>query len=228
MALGGQSSWMERILEPEYMDTPEEASDYNAMDHSQANHAVVTDFLKLGGGAGRVIDLGTGPGDNPILIAQASSKVEVLGVDAAATMLAIARAKAEAAGLTERIEFEQAEVKALPYQTGSFDGVFSNTILHHIPEPVTFLREAWRVLRPGGVLLIRDLFRPDRVETAWSLVNKHAAGASEPQRKMFFDSLHAALTLEEARDAIAQAGMTNTRVDLTSDRHYTIECPRKE
>ena len=218
---------MERILEPEYMDTPGEASDYDSMDHAQANHDVVTAFLRIGGGSGRVIDLGTGPGDNPILLAQASSKVEVLGVDAAEAMLAIARTKTMAAGLTERVTFEQAEVKALPYQDGSFDGVFSNTILHHIPEPVLFLREAWRVLRPGGILLIRDLFRPDRVETAWSLVNKHAAGASESQRKLFFDSLHAALTLQEARDAVEQAGMTNAHVELTSDRHYTIECHRK-
>ncbi|MEE2887680.1 MAG: methyltransferase domain-containing protein [Planctomycetota bacterium] len=218
---------MERILEPEYMDTPSEAMDYDAMDHEAANHEVVTAFLAAGGGSGRIIDLGTGPGDNPILIAQACPEAKVLGVDAAATMLEIARAKAAAAGLADRIGFEQAEVKALPYQSGSFDGVFSNTILHHIPEPVMFLREAWRILRPGGVLLIRDLYRPDHVDTAWALVDKHASGASEPQRKMFFDSLHAALTLAEARDAIVRAGMTNTTVELTSDRHYTIECRRK-
>lgn len=219
---------MERILEPEYMDTPAEAGDYDAMDHEQANRDVVTSFLAIGGGSGRVIDLGTGPGDNPILIARACPEAKVLGVDAAATMLEIARSKVSAADLADRIEFEQAEVKALPYQSGSFDAVFSNTILHHIPEPVVFLREAWRVLRPAGVLLIRDLYRPDHVATAWSLVDKHATDASEPQRKLFFDSLHAALTLEEARDAVELAGMTNTTVELTSDRHYTIECRRKE
>lgn len=206
------------------MDTEAEASDYDAMDHAAANRDVVDRLLAIGGGPGRVIDLGTGPGDIPILIAQACPEAELLGIDAAATMLEIARVKVAAAGLADRIEFQQAEVKALPFRSDSFDCVFSNTILHHIPRPIEFLSEAWRVLRPGGVLLIRDLFRPTNVEAAWALVDEHAADANESQRKLFFDSLHAALTLTEARSVVAEAGMTGATVEMTSDRHYTIEC----
>ncbi len=217
---------MERILEPEYMDTEAEASDYDAMDHSESNRDALRQLIALGVERGRIIDLGTGPGDIPILIAQACPDAHIIGIDAAATMLTIARTKIAAAKLSSRIEFEQAEVKALPYPSNSFDCVFSNTILHHIPEPLLFLREAWRVLAPGGVLMIRDLYRPETEEEAWALVNKYAKDDSETQRKLFFDSLHAALTLEEARAVVSEAGITGARVEMTSDRHYTIACHR--
>lgn len=215
---------MRRVLEPEYMDTPEEAEGYQAMDHTAANRSVVERFLELGGGrCRRVIDLGTGPGDIPILLCQSAPGPRVVAVDAAEHMLALARPKLGPLGLQDRIEFVPADVKALPWPDGAFDGVFSNTILHHIPEPLEFLREAARVLAPGGVLLIRDLFRPDSEAEAWRLVDLHAAGADEYQRQLFFASFCAALTLDEARDCVRRAGLLAARVEMSSDRHYTIE-----
>ena len=215
---------MQRVLEPEYMDTPEEADGYQAMDHSAANESVVNDFLAIGGkDCARVIDLGTGPGDNPILMAQRSNIAAILGVDAAEHMLRLARPRVEELGLCERISFQLADVKQLPFEDGAFDGVFSNTILHHIPEPLHFLREAGRVLAPDGVLLIRDLYRPDDEATVQQLVDLHAATANEYQRQLFYDSLCASLTLEEARDCAADAGLGRARIEMTSDRHYTIE-----
>jgi ubiquinone/menaquinone biosynthesis C-methylase UbiE len=129
-------------------------------------------------------------------------------------------------GLAARIRFERADVKALPFATGAFDGVFSNTILHHIPEPLAFLREAGRVLGSRGVLLIRDLCRPDTEAEAWRLVDLHAATATTEQRQLLFQSLCAGLTLEEARACTAAAGLAGASVAMTSDRHYTIELVR--
>lgn len=216
---------MQRILEPEYMDTVEEAEGYAHMDHGGANQDVVSAFLALGGGRGRCLDLGTGPGDIPILIAQACPAARIVAVDAAQTMLDIARQRVAAAGLQDRIELQRADVKALPFADDSFDEVFSNTILHHIPEPLDLLREAARVLRPGGRLLIRDLFRPESEAAAWALVDKHAADATEGQRKLLYDSLHAALTPAEAQTACRLAGLEQARVETSSDRHYTICLP---
>ncbi|MCA8954927.1 MAG: class I SAM-dependent methyltransferase [Planctomycetes bacterium] len=213
---------VERILEPEYMDTSAEAESYEAMDHTAANRAVVDRFFELGGGGGHTLDLGTGPGDIPVAIAMAKQAARIVAVDAARTMLALAQRKVARAGLAARIALQCADVKCLPFADRSFDAVLSNTILHHIPEPVAMLREAARVLRPGGVLLIRDLYRPDDEQQAWALVDRHAAGATEPQRRLLFDSLHAALTLDEARDAVRAAGL-DARVEMSSDRHYSIE-----
>lgn len=216
---------MQRVLEPEYMDTPDEAESYQAMDHSAANASVVARFLELGGGrCQRVLDLGTGPGDIPILLAQRTPQgPHITAVDAAATMLALARPKLPPLGLQQRIAFEQADVKQLPYADQSFDGVFSNTILHHIPEPVGFLRECARVFRPGGVLLVRDLCRPADEHAAWRLCDLHAAGATAQQRQLLFASLCAALTLDEARQCARDAGLGRAQVLMSSDRHYSIE-----
>ena len=100
--------------------------------------------------------------------------------------------------------------------------MISNTILHHIPEPLFFLEEAARVRKPGGVLVIRDLYRPETEEQAHELVRLHASTATADQQKMLFDSLHAGLTLDEARAMVAEVGMTGASVEMTSDRHYTI------
>lgn len=207
------------------MDTAAEASSYAAMDHTEANQSVAERFFALGGGHGLTLDIGTGPGDIPILMAQQRQQGVYVAVDAAWEMLKLARRKTQDSGLTGRIILQQADAKRLPYSTGSFDAVFSNTILHHIPAPLDLLREAWRVLKPGGLLLVRDLHRPPTEAAAWALVDRHAAGASDTQRQLLFDSLHAALTLDEARELVAAADMTGATVEMTSDRHYTIECP---
>ena len=215
---------MERILEPEYMDTEAEAQSYEAMDHRDANLSVAQRFFALGGGQGLTLDIGTGPADIPILMAQQQPEGRYVAVDAALEMLTLAQAKITDQDLTGRIALHRADAKRLPYPDDSFAAVFSNTILHHIPTPIDLLREAWRVLRPGGVLLIRDLYRPTTEADAWALVDKHAAGATDAQRQLLFDSLHAALTHAEARELVAAAGMTGATVEMTSDRHYTIEC----
>jgi len=218
---------MQRVLEPEYMDTVDEAQSYAAMDHSIVNGLVVDRFLQLGGGACRkVLDLGTGPGDIPFLLAQRSSIPSILGVDAAETMLALARPKAKSLGLEARVTFARADVKALPFADGSFDGVFSNTILHHIPEPVVFVREAARVLQKGGVLLIRDLYRPSNLDECKRLVALHAAGAPKDHQQLLLQSLCAALTLDEAVQVAKAAGIGHAKVAMNSDRHYSIEIAR--
>ncbi len=218
---------MQRVLEPEYMDTVDEAQSYAAMDHSLVNGLVVDRFLALGGGACRkVIDLGTGPGDIPFLLAQRSSIPSILGVDAAETMLALARPKAKSLGLDARVTFARADVKALPFADGTFDGVFSNTILHHIPEPVVFVREAARVLQKGGVLLIRDLYRPSNLDECKRLVALHAAGAPKDHQQLLLQSLCAALTLDEAVQVAKAAGIGHAKVAMNSDRHYSIEIAR--
>jgi ubiquinone/menaquinone biosynthesis C-methylase UbiE len=219
---------MERILEPEYMNTPEETEGYDAMDHTEANRSFVDGLFTIRADQRRIVDLGTGPGHIPILIAQEAPDVQIVGVDAAEMMLVLAREKVAAAGLSERIELQNADVKSLPMADGAFDAVISNTILHHIPEPIAFLREAWRVCGAGGVLFIRDLFRPETEAEAWRLVDLHAKGANDQQRQLFYDSLHAALTLDDARDTVVSAGMPHASVEMTSDRHYTIVCLRPQ
>jgi ubiquinone/menaquinone biosynthesis C-methylase UbiE len=213
---------MNRILEPEYMDTPDESSEYDAMDHTEVNAAFVERLHELGV-HGNVIDLGTGPGQIAIAIAESAEDLHVLGIDAAATMLTIAEKRKAASTAAQRIEFRQGNAKHLDLDDHSFDAVVSNTVLHHIPDPVEFLREAGRLLKPGGVLLIRDLFRPETPEDVAAIVNKHGEGQSALSLQLFRASLHAALTQEELRAAALEAGLEAFEITQDSDRHMSLQ-----
>jgi ubiquinone/menaquinone biosynthesis C-methylase UbiE len=224
-----------RVLEPEVMDTAQEAIDYDAMDHSAVNRLFVTDFLFAAIQAGlpvaeepvaagkpvEVLDLGTGTAQIPIELCRRTTNVRVVGIDLAAEMLQMAKLNVEMASLRERIMLDRVDGKRLPYQDGRFDAVMSNSIVHHIPEPASVLAEAARVARPGGLIFIRDLLRPDSDADVVRLVGVYAAGCNEHQRGLFEASLRAALSLDEIRALIAALGFPADSVRATSDRHWT-------
>lgn len=214
-----------RVLEPEVMDTQDEAESYAAMDHREGNAAFVDRAIELAGGelAGWALDLGTGPGDIPLMLCDRATRVKIVGVDLSWQMLRLAEQQRRTAACRDRVIFQLADVKALPFADGSFDAVISNTILHHIPEPLLMLREARRVLRPGGVLLIRDLFRPDTSQRLQELVEQHAGDCTADQQRMFAASLHAALTPGELREIAEKAGLRDAEIVIDSDRHVSLQ-----
>ena len=216
---------IERVLEPEVMDTAEDAAEYEAMDHAEANQAFVARLCELGA-SGRMLDVGTGPGHIPLLVCERVPGARVVGVDLARRMLEVAERLRAASPPRDRIEYRLADAKRLPFEDASFDAVFSNTILHHIPDPVPFLAEVRRVLAPEGVLLIRDLFRPESDERLQELVALHAADATPYQRRLFADSLHAALTPRELRAAADAAGLADAEITVDSDRHVSLQLRR--
>lgn len=213
---------MQRVLEPEVMDSEEEARDYEAMDHSAPNAAFVERLLALGA-RGRMLDVGTGPGHVPVLVCERSADARVVGVDLSRHMLARAEARRARSPHRERLSFAVADAKRLDFADASFDAVFSNTILHHIPDPRPFLAELARVLRPGGVLLVRDLFRPRDEDELARLVALHAAQASPAQRELFAASLRAALRPEELRAVADAAGLAHAELRVDSDRHQSLQ-----
>lgn len=203
------------------MDTHEEATDYDSMDHSAVNELFVKDLLHTGPVCGDVLDLGTGTALIPIELCEATEDVRVMGVDMAVHMLDLAKYNIEVAGLTERIELTQTDAKGLEFEDGAFDCVISNSIVHHIPEPHACLQEAVRVTKPGGLLFFRDLMRPETSDQVSELVKLYAGQENEHQRKMFDDSLRAALNLAEIQSLVADFGFERSSVTATSDRHWT-------
>jgi len=212
---------LQRVLEPEVMDTVEEARDYDAMDHTAVNAAFVSDFLMRWSGVGEVLDVGTGTAQVPIALCQRLATVRVVGVDLAVHMLSIGNENVCRAGLRDRVTLERCDAKRLPYADCRFAAVMSNSIVHHIPEPSVVLGEMIRVLQPGGWLFVRDLMRPEDDAMLQHLVATYAAGANAHQRQLFAQSLHAALTLDEVRDRVEALGYCPAEVQQTSDRHWT-------
>ncbi|MCS7022203.1 MAG: class I SAM-dependent methyltransferase [Gemmataceae bacterium] len=210
-----------RILEPEVMDTPEEARDYDAMDHSEVNRLFVDDFLAVWDGQSPILDVGTGPAHIPIELVRRQPQARVVAIDLAEQMLIVAQRNVAQAGLVHNIQLVKADAKALPYPDASFASVFSNSIIHHLPEPARGFAEMHRVCRPGGRLFVRDLLRPASLEALQQLVDQYAGQANDHQRAMFAASLHAALTVEEVRQHVQALGYATVTVQQTSDRHWT-------
>lgn len=212
-----------RVLEPEAMDTPDEAREYDAMDHSTVNTRFVSDFLQAHGPCrgGEILDVGTGTAQIPIVLCRADAKARVLGIDLAEHMLARGETNIVAAALWERIRLNRADAKALRLPSGSFEAVISNTILHHIPDPSPAIVEMVRLVAPGGTLMIRDLVRPNDLRTLDLLVDTYAGSEPDVARAMFGASLHAAFTLDEIREIVRTLGLPDAGVSLTSDRHWT-------
>ncbi len=220
---------LSRILEPEVMDTEEEARDYDAMDHSAVNRVFVADFLAAWDHPGRgvVLDVGTGTAQIPIELCRQHRAVGVTGIDLAEHMLAIGRRNVERAGLTDRIILGRIDAKRIPWGDSCFHAVISNSIVHHIPEPRQVFEEMVRMAAAGGLLFVRDLLRPADDAAVRSLVDLYAAGANDHQRQMFGDSLRAALTLDEVRDLVAVLGFDPDTVKQTTDRHWTWTAPKQ-
>jgi ubiquinone/menaquinone biosynthesis C-methylase UbiE len=228
-----------RILEPEFMDTPEEAQSYNDMDHSTVNRVFVDDLLAAmaahpppkspsrllpddeDAASLDILDLGTGTALIVVELCNRLQECRVMAADAAGYMLDLAVFNIEVNGLRGRVQPDQIDAKALHYQNGQFGVVMSNSLIHHIPEPIAALREAVRVCAPGGLLFFRDLLRPETKEQLDQLVQTYAGKEIEYSRQMFANSLHAALTLDEIRALISSLGFAAESVQQTTDRHWT-------
>jgi ArsR family transcriptional regulator len=107
-----------------------------------------------------LLDLGTGTGRMLQLLAPGASRV--VGLDASHAMLSVARANLEKAGLS-RIELRQGDIYAPPFPRDTFDLVIVHQVLHYLDDPARALREAARLVAPGGRILVVD-FAPHRLE----------------------------------------------------------------
>lgn len=218
-----------RILEPEVMDTAEEAEDYDSMDHSEVNRRFVDDWwvacresIGVRNPPLQMLDVGTGTALIPIEFCRRSSTLRIVAIDLSAEMLKRAKANVQSAEFSDRIEFKLVDAKRIPFTAGEFATVVSNSILHHIPEPLASLSEMVRVLTPGGFLFVRDLLRPQTEVELEALVSTYAGKSTPRQRQLFRQSLHAALTIDEVASLLARLGLDRQWVRATSDRHWTI------
>lgn len=221
-----------RTLEPEVMDTREEAVDYDSMNHADVNRVFVDDLLEAATQAGsdellaeeplRILDVGTGTAQIPIELCRRAINCDVWAIDLAVEMLLLAEQNVREAALDGRILLEKEDAKELAYSDADFDWVISNSIVHHIPEPSKSLAEMLRVLRPGGFFFVRDLLRPETDDEVESIVRTYAGEENDHQQQLFRQSLHAALTVDEMRELMTSFGWPEECVSQNSDRHWTV------
>jgi len=107
-----------------------------------------------------LVDLGTGTGRMLQLLAPRAARV--VGLDASHAMLSVARANLEKVGL-RGIELRQGDIYAPPFPRNTFDLVIIHQVLHYLDDPARAIREAARLVAPGGRILVVD-FAPHSLE----------------------------------------------------------------
>ena len=137
-----------------------------------------------------LLDIGCGPGTITIDLARRLAPGRVLGVDAAADV--IEQATAGAAQAAVACAFAVGDAYHLELADGSFDVVHAHQVLQHLTSPVAAIAEAHRVLRPGGLLAVRD---SDYAAFFWA--------PADPRLTRWLELYH---QLTERNDAEADAG----------------------
>ncbi len=217
---------MDRILEPEVMDTWLEATAYDAMDFTSVNTVFAEDAIALDPDAVKILDAGTGTVRIPILMCQRRPQYLITAVDLAQSMLIVGQRNVEEAGLIQRIRLERVDTKRMAYPDLEFDMLISNSLVHHLPEPVSFFQEVNRLVRPDGAILIRDLIRPENDAIVNDLVDRIGGNYDAHQQQLFRDSLKAALTLAEVQATIDLVGLKRVKLTQSSELHWSIERPK--
>ena len=112
-------------------------------------------------GAANVLDLGCGNGTTAIWLAQYSG-CQATGIDLSGVRIDNAKAARERqeTGLRDRLAFEKASATELPFAEGQFSHVWSQAVIYHVPDKRSVLKEVYRVLQPGGILVFDDLVKP--------------------------------------------------------------------
>lgn len=232
-----------RVLEPEVMDTPEEARAYDQMDFSAVNAAFVADLMSALASAGfpptpavsqeelalpkispfeiTILDVGTGTARIPIEFCLQAEWGEVLAVDLSPAMLEIASENVLASSYQERISLRQTTTSLLLEESARFHVIMSNSLVHHVADTTRLFHELAALLAPQGLLFVRDLLRPDSSQAIEELVCTYAGQDTPRQQQLFRQSLAASLSLQEV-EAIARSLPIRASVTKNSDRHWTL------
>jgi arsenite methyltransferase len=186
--------------------------------YTPAELAVLPEGANLGLGCGNpialaslrpgetVLDLGSGGGIDCFLAARkVGPQGRVIGVDMTPEMVRLARENVAKSGL-KNVEIRQGEIESLPVDDGTVDAIISNCVINLSPDKERVFREAYRVLRPGGRMMVSDIVLdgelPARVRDSVAAYTGCIGGALQRQDYL---------------DAIAKAGFTGVEI-VAEDR----------
>jgi len=158
-----------------------------------------------------VLDLGSGAGFDCFLASQAvGKKGRVIGVDMTGDMLERAAANARKGGYGN-VEFRLGEIEALPVEDGTVDAVISNCVINLVPDKDKAFREAFRVLKPGGRLMVSDI-----------VLKKKLPDFVKQSIEAYVGCLAGAVSKERYLQAIDWAGFEE--IDVIEESDFPLDC----
>src|SRR2546428_9924240 len=157
------------------MDYPAQSRAYSRADFEEENQGFFDWFAEFYPEfkAGHVLDLGCGPADIPIRLARTLPECRITGVDGSPPMIALGLEAIRVAGLAGRITLrgERFQDTVLPERAAA--GI-SNSLLHHVPNPLQFWYAVKKLASPRAVGLVMDLLRPQSSQAAPFLLDTDA------------------------------------------------------
>ncbi len=214
---------MDRVLEPELMDDPKQAEAYACADFAEENQGFVERFKEYFPefSQGMVLDLGCGPADIPIRFAKLYPACQIIGVDASGPMIKLGEQAVKQADLSDRITLRCERYEEVAGARIA-DAAFSNSLLHHLPNPLQFWQKLRQLVKPGAPVLVMDLLRPESPDAAQAIVDQYAANEPDILRRDFYNSLLAAFTEDEIGSQLARMNLTRLLIDIPDDRHWVV------
>jgi len=160
-----------------------------------------------------VLDLGSGAGKDVFLAAQKVGDAgRAIGVDMTPEMLALARKNAvkffQTTGLAN-VEFREGVIEHLPVDDASVNVVISNCVINLSPNKPQVFREAYRVLKPGGRMIVSDI-----------VLNRPLPDSAKNNTDLYAACIAGALLREDYLAAVRTAGFA--QVDVVSDHPYQV------
>ncbi len=216
---------MDRVLESELMLGEEQVQAYASADFAEPHShfiRLLRERLPNLPSSGRALDLGCGPGDISCRFARAFPAWKIDAVDGSPAMLDLGRRRVVEAGLASRIRFHELvlPVGSLPHD--SYALIFSNSLLHHLRDPMVLWSSMRRWKQPVPDVFVMDLLRPSSRSEAHVLVEHYAADEPEILQADFFNSLLAAYETVEVESQLKSVDLGHLNIEVVSDRHFIV------
>jgi len=166
--------------------------------YNRLQNETALEFLR---GRERLLEVGCGTGRFTVPLALAGHRITAF--DVSEKMLAVAARKAREAGAADRVAFKIGDIENIDEADGAFDGVFTNAVIRHFPDPDKSIAELSRVARRSGVVVFDFLNLP-----VYDLADAARAAMGFPRRKTplgFFANYH--WSLEQVRRHMRRHGL---------------------
>ena len=218
---------MQRIPEPELMTSQEQVAAYADADFSSGDSRTVALIAQLLEETGPlpedpvIVDLGCGPGNITIRLAEFLPTAQVIGVDGSEPMLAVAQQRSAQTSNNLTFICQPLHDVAAHFQD-SADLVVSNSLLHHLEDPDLLWTVTQSIAKPGCRVLHRDLRRPTSLAEVHHLQQQHLPKAPPVLIQDFTASLVAAYTTDEVSEQLHRASMNRVKAWSEDDRYLVV------